>query len=220
MAKVALDNDVIAKCAIYSLLFHVATALGAANSELGVLGTILFVIKERHLATARIGGGAALEQLKNFVKEVEILEPSDEESRLAAKLEEAALEMNLQFDVGESQLCAIVVTRKVGLLCTGDKRAIRAMERLVNTLSDLSYLAQRVLPFEGLVKRILSDLGYAELREHICSSRGTDKALEICFQCHREDGNETEASAGLNSYINAVAEDAPQVLLLLDRSVS
>jgi hypothetical protein len=211
VASVALDNDVVAKCATYSLLFHIAATLGVPSSELGVLGTILFVIKKRHLTTASIGCDAAHEQLTMFVKEAEILEPSEEESQLAAKLEEAALEISVQFDVGESQLCAIVVCRKVRLLCTGDKRAMRAMERLLNTFGELSYLMQRVLPYEGLVKRMLPSVGYANVRESICASRGTDTALEICFQCHRDDGSQTEAIAGLESYLNAVARDAQQV---------
>jgi hypothetical protein len=214
VAKVVLDNDVVAKGATYSILAHIAASFGVANSDLGVLGTVLFVIKERHLDTASTGGAAAHQKLKEFVKEAEILEPSEEESRLAARLEQAALEVNLQFDVGESQLCAIVVSREVATFCTGDKRAIRAMQRLLETFSVISYLVRRVLPLEGLVKRMLTSVGYANLRENICSSRGTDKALEICFQCHREDGNETEAVAGLNSYLNAIAKDAPQFFTL------
>lgn len=185
--------------------------MGVAHSELGVLGTLLFVIEERHLKAASIGGGAAHQQLTEFVKVAETLEPSEEESQFAARLEEAALQENLQFDVGESQLCAIVVSREIRIFCTGDKRAIRAIERLVKIFGELAWLTQRVLPFEALVKRMLAALGYPRLRESVCSSRGTDKALEICFQCHREDGNETEAIAGLESYLNATAKDAPQI---------
>lgn len=215
MAQVALDNDVVAKCATYSLLSEIAATLGVAHSELGVLGTLLFVIQQRHLKTASIGGEAAYQQLQEFVRAAETLEPSEDESRFAAKLEEAALQENLQLDVGESQLCAIVVSREIPVFCTGDKRAIRAIARLVKVFAEITWLAQRVLPFEGLIKRMLTVLGYPRLKGNVCSSRGTDKALEICFQCHREDGNETEAVAGLESYLNAIGKDAPQLFTRL-----
>jgi hypothetical protein len=160
------------------------------------------------LKTASIGGEAAYQQLQEFIRAAETLEPSEDESRFAATLEEAALQENLQFDVGESQLCAIVVSRKISVFCTGDKRAIRAIARLAEVFAEIAWLAQRVLPLEGLITRMLTALGYPKLRNNICSSRGTDKAVEICFQCHREDGNEVEAVAGLESYLNAIAKDA------------
>jgi hypothetical protein len=212
VAQIALDNDIVAKCATYTLLCHIAAVSGISLSELGVLGTILFVIKIRHLETASVGASAAYARLRKFVGTAELLEPTDEESRVAARLEEAALKIGVQLDVGESQLCAIVITRKMRMLCTGDKRAIQAIERLVDAMTEVAYLKERILPFEGLIKRMLARLGYLRLRKKICSSRGTDKALEICFQCHQEDGKEAEALAGLDSYLGAIAKDAPQVL--------
>src|SRR5690606_14878510 len=112
-------------------------------AELGVLGTLVYVIKARRLENSRLGAGAAYQLMCDFVKTVEILEPNAEEARLAARLEEAATRLNFQFDIGESQLCAIVVCREADLFCTGDKRAIRGIERLLDCFSELIYLKQR-----------------------------------------------------------------------------
>ena len=164
------------------------------------------------MQTASIGGNAAHRNLHEFAAAAEVLEPSEEESQLAARLEEAALEATLQLDVGESQLCAIVVSRNIPILCTGDKRGIRAIERLSLTFAELACLAGRVLPLECLILRMLAILQYIELRGTICASRGTDRAIEICFQCHQGEGEEQEAIAGLESYINNIAKDAAKVL--------
>jgi hypothetical protein len=213
VAKVAVDNDVVAKCAAYSLLCYIAGTLDVNCADLGVLGTVIYVIKARHLKTAGVGGEAARQQLREFYTKVKILEPTDEESQLAARLEQVALELSLQFDVGESQLCAIVVSREIEIFCTGDKRAIRAIGQLVDALSEIEHLLQRILPFEGLVRRMVASVGYPGLRANICSSPGTDKSVEICFQCHREDGTEAEAVMGLNSYLGALARESSRVII-------
>jgi hypothetical protein len=211
--RIALDNDIVTKCAAYSLLAELTGTLGVTMAELGVLGTIRFVIKPRHLKSAADGAEVAHQNLTQFLQAVQKLEPTEEEALFAAELEEAAIRMELPFDVGESQLCAMVVKRQIELLCTGDKRAIRSIESLLQSAPGLIYLKQRILPLEAIIRRMLAAYTFPAVRLKICSSEGTDKAIEICFQCSATVGALAETQAGIDSYLGSLCKQAPTTVL-------
>jgi hypothetical protein len=77
--------------------------------------------------------GMLIRRLDDFLASVELIEPTVEESTLAAEFESLALAAALPLDAGESQLCAVLVSRNLPLLVTGDKRAITALESLVDS---------------------------------------------------------------------------------------
>lgn len=213
MYKALLDNDVVAKGTIYNLLQQILACLPAAPQEIGLLGTLRYVLSKKKLRAAHDGELEAHKRLISFIDSCICLEPNDDETLLAAELEEAAKVLNVQLDIGESQLCAIAVKRGVELVCTGDKRAIAAMETLRIHIKELAVIDQRVLCLESLVLRLIARFGYEPVRAYICSSCGADTAIEICFQCHNTTGEAAEAVNGLRSYENKVRSAAPNVCL-------
>jgi hypothetical protein len=66
----------------------------------------------------------------------------------------------------------------------------------------------KVLPLEALVLSMLERFGHDPMRLSICGSKGTDLALELCFQCHNTLGQESETRIGLESYLASVARKA------------
>lgn len=215
MPQVLIDNDVLAKCAIYSLTNEMVAAFGISASEIGVLGSVRFVISAKRLKTAGDGGAKAHRRLIDFLRKIHLLEPNLKETALAVELERLAIKLDVQLDVGESQLCAIAIARAAKWMCTGDKRAIMAVERLRGSFPALSDLDHKLVCLEALIKALIKIHGHTAIRSSICANRGTDKALEICFQCHNAIAQSSEIDQGIESYLNTILNIAPRVSTII-----
>src|SRR4051794_32397779 len=117
------DNDVISKSACYGELDELVWTQEVDSKGIGVLGAAPFVIR-RKIQKGNIKGDrdAALKLVDAFMARAHKLEPTEKEQQIAADLESAAQQRGVSLDVGESQLCAILVERNSPLLLTGDKR--------------------------------------------------------------------------------------------------
>jgi hypothetical protein len=209
-----VDNDILIKGACYGLLNGLVAPAEVVEARIGILGAARFVVpKQIRRKAPQRGVAAAVSTFEEFLQRSQLLEPTTAEQAMAADLELAAQISGLNLDAGESQLCAIVTLRSVPLLLTGDKRAIRAIESLLGSDNRLGALRQRVKCLEQLVLDLLTALGStATLRPTICAESHIDKALTICFGCHSPDITPQEAELGLQSYIDDLRRDAPQIL--------
>lgn len=209
----ALDNDVVLKGMCYGLIEDICGGIGGQGDEMGVLGTARYVVAKQINRAELVGDNAqALDQLAAFMKVADVLEPSDEEQRFAAELEFAALQRNLALDTGESQLCSMVVERGIPWLVTGDKRAISAIEQLLEDVPRLPELCQRVKCLEQAILAIVEASDAERLRAAICAEVEVDKALTNCFSCFASDPPAGSAHLGLTSYITALRGEATRVL--------
>lgn len=208
--KALIDNDVLLKGACYGLLEQLVVPIYCPP---GVLGAAPFVVSKRIAKTA-LNRNTALAQgiLDAFLRSAILLEPSDDEQNMAADFELAAQRTGLSFDSGESQLCAILVSRLVPFLITGDKRAIRSIERLLDSDLRLAALCGKVRCLEQLVRSILSKDTCSGLRDAICVEPLVDKSLSICFSCTNESATHESFTEGLDSYIEALRAEAKRVL--------
>lgn len=134
MPDAAVDNDVLIKAACYGL----AAELDGSRS-LGVLGAAKYVIAGR-IERMTLSGDrdAARTAALDLIARSLVLEPSRDELELAATIETSAQRQGLELDAGESQLAAMIVHRGIGLLETGDKRAIKGFEVLLDEFSALA----------------------------------------------------------------------------------
>ncbi len=119
-----VDNDVLQKFSLYGLIVELESAVESSGA-IGVLGAARFIVRRaiKRLAAANV------EQLSSafeeFIGRAVNLEPTTEEIEFATEMEEVANRYSLGFDGGESQLCAIAITRGIGVVITGDKREIK-----------------------------------------------------------------------------------------------
>lgn len=209
---VAVDNDIIIKASCYGLTreFWPTAAL-----EIGVLGAAPFVVRDR-INRMRLAScpDSALQAAHALFSTAVTLEPTDDELELASEIETAAQRAAASLDAGESQLAAMVVTRAIALLETGDKRAIRGFEAIINAVPALQTLGGRVRCLEQLVLLRLGDEAHSQLlAAAVCGEPDVDRTLSICFRCYSPPptGHVVDV-AGLESYINALRSDAPQIL--------
>ena len=209
MAEVAaaVDNDVILK----TVGFKLADRIWEPN-EIGYLGAAPFVL-EAAAAKPRIKDRSGIqERLRGFFTQQEKLEPTDEEEALAADLEFAAQTKNVDLDSGEALLVAIVLTRPIPQLATGDKRAIAALEELAGDVSKILELAGRVRCLEQLVEVIVDEANYEEIAGYVCAEPTLDTAFSMIFGCASGKRSLSSIQAGLESYIKDVREKAPTLM--------
>ena len=151
--------------------------------------------------------------LSSFLGMAVVVEPTDEEQRIAADFELAAQRAGLSLDTGESHLCALAVNRQVPRVLTGDKRAIAAIEGLLDADQRLGALSGKVYCLEQLVLIVLSVDSNDKLRGSICTENSVDKTLAICFSCRGNSSFEATAEC-LGSYIRDLRSKAPRVLAI------
>jgi hypothetical protein len=156
---------------------------------------------------------AAAQALSQLLGAVSLMEPEENETVLAAEFELEAQARALPMDPGESLLFALLISRQATLLITGDKRAIRSAEAIVNALSKHDLVAGRIACMEQLILHILNFSSPLDLHVRVCREPSVDKTLSICFSCCTGSFSDETATAGLTSYIVDLRNDAATVLV-------
>lgn len=211
--KAAIDNDILFKGACYRLLDELIATTCSDAETFGTLGSARFVVAKKIEKNRSLRNpAAALAALSQFLDRSEALEPTEGERSMAADLELGAQRLSINLDSGESQLCAMLVLRVLPLLLTGDKRAITALEKLLDADSRLIALCGKVRCLEQLVYDALMQGDHATLRTAICSEPEADKALTICFSCKSQSVVFASIVEGLQSYVKALRAEATRVL--------
>jgi hypothetical protein len=208
----AVDNDVLLK----ALRLGCIAIFWPALPSIGVLGTAKFVIRDRIQRDKLVEANSVIQDhAAALFDDACELEPTSDELDLANELEREAQRMALPLDAGESQLSAIVAVRGVALFTTGDKRAIEGLEKMRGAAPWLDKLAGRIRCLEQLVAApVADDEVFAELAARVCADASVDKALAICFGClGGSSPSASDVSSCLNSYIGAVRESAPTLLI-------
>src|SRR5208283_2145536 len=128
-----VDNDIVYKGVCYGILTDILQTHNGTGGAIGALGTARFVVSKKiKKVKLKRNESLVLEQLQRFLSSSVELSPTEDEQQLAAEFEFAAQQFGVNLDTGESQLCAVTITRLIPKLLTGDKRAITAMERLLD----------------------------------------------------------------------------------------
>jgi len=210
---VAIDNDLILKATCYGLA---RDFWRDGDRSLGILGAAKYVVGRRldGISLARDRSSARAE-LASLMQRAAELEPTEPELAFAAEIEVAAQEAGLGLDAGESQLASVVIERGIRLLETGDKRAIGAMERLIDTIGRLAALGGKVGCLEQIVRGLIEEeAAHDRIAAAVCSEPQVDLTLTICFACNSPAaGERAMAAAGLDSYIQALRREAPRILV-------
>jgi hypothetical protein len=209
-----IDNDLILKSVSYGLAEAFWPDDGTGST--GILGAARYVVRhEIDRASLNRGPDAAHSDLAGLLARCEELEPTEEEVSLATDIELCGQEQGLALDNGESQLAAIVVTRALPLLETGDKRAIAGLEEARCHLPALEALRGRVRCLEQIARRAIeAEETFDALSTCVCAESGVDRSLSICFGCFGDSrADRATAVEALDQYIREVRREASEVLV-------
>jgi hypothetical protein len=207
-----VDNDIVLKASCYGLVNQLLVPSCGSLKAAGVLGAARFVVSHR-ITKKRLDGGPteALQHLATLLDLVSTVEPTSEEQAMAADFELAAQRAGVNLDTGESHLCALAVSRQIPKFLTGDKRAVAAIEVLLDLDARLSYLCGRVFCLEQLTRHAIESEPDGLVRAAICKQPTVDKTLTICSGCHAE-ATEAVVLECLDSYLGDLREKAARVL--------
>lgn len=187
------DNDAILKFSAYACW---RTLSATDFFPPAILKVATFSLASQGRKARRITDVALFRaQLSAFLALCQVLEPSPDEIAFATDLEEQAIALGEEFDTGESQLVAVLVTRLLPRLVTGDKRAVIALAAL-----DMPEAYGRLCCLEQVLCHLVEHGDWHALRNQICAESKADTAVRIAFKCHSE-ADQADVHGGLASYI-------------------
>jgi hypothetical protein len=211
--ELALDNDVIIKTSSYlngeHLLHHCCDQ--DCGGENVVLATAQWVCAKHLRDRVSVGTAppASIDYLQGLLAALSPVEPTEDEILFAAVVEEVAQRNGLELDTGEAILAAICATRS-GVLVTGDKRAVRALELALLEAPGLAVLQERVACLEQAIATISIHTGGPQARAQVCAAPRADVALSAAMECARPAGY--FSLDGIRSYVESLRRDAPTIL--------
>lgn len=213
MAQALIDTDVLLKTASYGLLTLLTQSKPFGASEYAMLGAAKYVVQGR--LKKKLTGQDLTQAKEHFAhasQEISEIEPTEEEIRLAALLEGLAMELGVDFDTGESQLSAVLISRGCPLLMTGDKRAITAIGELRNHEA-CTTLIGRVACLEQTILWMTQSAGLESVQPPVCRLKQVDSSLTMSFGCYSGGAPMEACMEGLSSYIKDLHAKAPGVLI-------
>lgn len=208
-----MDNDAVIKICAYSLAQMAIDHITAMCGSTSVLGALKFIVPKQIERSNRIANReAALAQCAEFLAAVELFEPTSDEVELAARFENDAQEKALPLDPGETLCLAIMLSRKLTVVVTGDKRAITAVACLHKSGAMPNNIQGRVACFEQLMCALIEAADYAAIRKQVCDESDVDTVMRMCFACHSPAADPAATNEGLHSYIKDLQKAAEPIL--------
>lgn len=209
--RVLVDNDVIYKGCSYGLIVDLLGSMALSLNDAGVLASVRYVILPRLRKLFNQNGAAEL--FDSLLEQVIEIEPTKDEQLFAAELEYQAQVRQIALDSGESLLISVLISRQVPVLLTGDKKAVIALEQLLDEDPRLNPIIGKVLCLEQLLLSLLKDGDYIEVQNAICAASAADKAISICFGCVSGGATKDSCLQGLDSYVGNLRAAAGRILV-------
>jgi len=192
--RLLVDTDLFCKLGVAGLFDRTLAALGMGVHDCRRLAALPHMLRRGKLPSVYGRDGCAA------------LVPAAESIGSAPAASAKWLEPLLPIaaiDPGEAQLFAL--TAEFGpLLATGDKRALRAISKVSAFQQPL---ARKIVTFEALLLRLLSEIGSDALRRALLPL-ATDQLVKICFSPSNPD-----AASGLRSYFDSLQRETQPLLL-------
>lgn len=213
-AIVLFDNDVIHKTCSYDIHVDVLTSLRELNRIATILESAIHVLRgwsRRRLSEPE--RSVMNERFAEFVDQSNVLEPTQEETQLAARIEDISIQNSLNLDTGESLLIAVFLKRNVEFIATGDKRAVVSLSSLTSHWGSITNKRFYVACLEQIVKYILTTSNLNKVRSSVCSNLDADRAITICFSCYSDEVSLEGVVGNLDVYINDLRSNAPETLV-------
>jgi hypothetical protein len=206
LAKVCfLDNDITYKLVAFQLFDEAIATLQIDKNSLQVLPTAKFFFQRKQKKK-----GASPDEFLAVVIEL----VSSCVSVIADVNDTVTEELNQLrqvegIDEGEAALIVATRSQTDFLLLSGDKRCMRGLARIPEQI--YKRLCGRVICLEQIILKLIEVKGFVFVRDRVLPMVSCDKSLQICFGVSSP-ATEENVIEGLNSYINDIRQQAPNLL--------
>ena len=201
-----VDTDVLLKTVPYRLARNSLAHLASQGLRPRVLGAARFMLADHVRRGRRIHDvQSAADELSLVEPMLDDIEPTAEETALAAEFEALAAATGVAIDGGESQLLAMLLTSGTRLLVTGDKRAVTAIGSVMSIIPK-----GRIACLEQLLGSLIDALGAQAVRTAICREPLVDTALATACCCSSR--ADADPWPGFVSYVDDLRRKAPALL--------
>lgn len=204
-----VDNDVVIKLAEYELLISLHNIVTQLGHDIHVLESLAYVVGMNNPDRAKnvFSSTSSIEQVRQFLSKVQ---PARILKASTLQVINSIDEPNL--DEGELTLIGCAMESAEPGFCSGDKRAIRAVNKLASTQT-LTFDHCIIIILEHTLQMIINTMDAGDVFERILRKPSVDKAVKLCFQGATVDGVEHVISA-LESYINDLKKKCPSLTFL------
>jgi hypothetical protein len=206
LAKVCfLDNDITHKLVAFQLFDEAIATLQIDKNSLQVLPTAKFFFQRKQKKK-----GASPDEFLAVVIEL----VSSCVSVIADVNDTVTEELNQLrqvegIDEGEAALIVATRSQTDFLLLSGDKRCMRGLAKIPEQI--YKRLSGRVICLEQIILKLIEFQGFEFVRDRVLPMVSCDKSLQICFGVSSP-ATEENVIEGLNSYINDIRQQAPNLL--------
>ena len=175
------DTDALAKLCAWDLYDEACRLLGAAPSDVCVVGAEKYQIRADRQGrwVARLTDAGRLRALTAFQSGRDEFPISEADADLLLSIEQR--DDTFRVDEGERVLVAGVLYHSGSLLTTGDKNALRALSAEPACVGICQRLDGRVVHLEQVILRLIDDLGFEVVRARIVPVRQCDEAVRAAF---------------------------------------
>ena len=197
-----LDNDIVIKLSAFDLFDGAITILNLDWEQLRVYSAAQYTFR----------GKSYIAQYSESVCQKAIaITQKCQKVEADNSIEFTLLNKVKNIDEGEAALIAATADKDVFLLTTGDKKCLKALATDPNLESVCKRLCGRVICLEQIILKLIEVKGFEFVRDRVLPMVGCDKSLQICFG-YSTLATEENVIAGLNSYINEIRQQAPDLL--------
>lgn len=192
-----VDNDVAIKLAEYELLLCLQEIISKSGHYIQTLDSLPYVagIFNPNRKRNSLSNGKSLEQIKTFLSTT-----GTASIELASTFQLIASINDPNLDEGELTLLGCALESDNSGFCSGDKRAVQAANKLVQSKT-LPLENCIIIILEHTLKILLQAHNTEEVLRKVLSNPNVDKAIGICFRGATPDTIEN-VFAALESYIS------------------
>jgi hypothetical protein len=210
LAKICfLDNDITHKLVAFQL-FDAAIAISALQIDKTNL-RVLSTAKHFFRGKQKKNGASPDPILTEVIELVSSCASAISDSDLDDAVTEELIQLEKVEGIHSGEQTLIVATRSQTdfLLLSGDKNCMRSIAKIPEQI--YRRLCGRVICLEQIILKLIEVKGFVFVRDRVLPMVSCDKSLQICFG-YSTPASEENVIAGLNSYINEVRQQAPDLL--------
>jgi hypothetical protein len=173
LANFLWDNDIIFKSIDWGLYEFFLEFLSNSSENNYHLAQCKYVGRKKFAKYS--DSSNKIKQLETLLNKMEIL-PEFEEGNIVQFFKTNQLNV----DTGEALLIQALQNQD-GWMLTGDKKAIRAIEKIPTNDLDLSFLHGRVIIWEDLLMYIIQKYDWKKIQECVKSASNSDSMFRVVF---------------------------------------